>query len=71
MKKIEFFKQVKENAKFNIHEIIIIRINEIKRIVKTKTAKKNEIKKSMKHFFKTQERIFKHNKNELSKMLKD
>ena len=71
MKEIEFFKQVRENAGFNIHEIIIIRINEIKRIMKTETAKRDEIRESMKHFSKTQERIFKHNRDELSKMLKN
>ena len=71
MREIEFFKQVRKNAEFNIHEIITTKINEIKRVVKIEAAKRNEIKESMKHFSKTQKRIFKHNWNELSKILKD
>ena len=71
MKEIEFFKQMRENARFNIHEIITTRINEIKRIVKIETAKRDEIRNNMKHFAKTQERVFKHNRDELSKVLKN
>ena len=71
MKKIEFLKQIKKNARLNIHDVITTRINEMKRIIKIETAKRNEIKEIMKHFFKTQKKIFKHNRDKLSKVLKN
>ena len=71
IKKIEFLKQIRENAELNIHDVITTRINEVKRIVKIETTKRDEIKESMKHFLKTQEKIFKHNRDETLKILKN